>query len=138
MKPVLTMMTAMAIAMAVATPVLAQSKALAGTWALDAEKSVPKQGPPLVVLTLTAKEFTARLGSATAREMKFTLDGKETEPIPGVKTKAVWKGAKLEATVTTPNGPETITFSREGAWMVMEGKNAQGPMKFFFKKAPAK
>ena len=34
---------------------------------------------------------------------------------------------------------ETITFSRDGAWLVMEGTNPEhGAMKFFFKKDPGK
>ena len=37
------------------------------------------------------------------------------------------------------HGTETVTFSRDGAWLVMEGTSKEhGPMKFYFKKAPAK
>jgi hypothetical protein len=33
-------------------------------------------------------------------------------------------------------GPETVVFSRDGAWLVMEGNSKQhGPMKFYFRKS---
>ena len=116
----------------------AQSKELAGSWALDAEKSTSKDAPKMVVLTLTDKEFTTRFGSTTARVMPFKLDGTETAVGENYKTKAVWKGTKLEATVVSPTYTETITFFREGAWLVMEGSSREhGPLKFYFKKIPA-
>jgi hypothetical protein len=92
----------------------------------------------MVVITMTDKEFTARLGSEKAQPMIFKLDGTETElKERGAKTKAVWNGSKLNATVTSEHGPETVVFSRDGAWLVMEGSSKQhGPMKLYFKKAP--
>ena len=121
-------------------PVSAQSKDLAGSWTLDVEKSGTKDGPPMMVLTLTDKELTARAGDPKAPTMTFKLDGTETEMTGGMKTKAAWKGNKLEATVISPKGAsETISFSRDGAWMLMEGNSPQhGPMKLYFKKTPAK
>ena len=132
---------AMIIAVAAAaTPAFAQSRDLAGSWVLDAEKSGTKDGPPMVVLTLTAKEFTARLGGETARLMTFKLDGTETTLADGAgKTKAEWKGNKLDATVTIETGPQTATFSRDGVWLVMEGNSPQrGQVKLYYRKAPAK
>lgn len=120
-----------------AVPMLAQSKDLAGSWALDVEKSGSNDGPPVVVITQTEREFTARLGSATARLMTFKLDGTESVVSDGFKGKAEWKGSKLDATIVTPGGPETITLSREGTWMVIEVKSEKGPLKLYFKKTPA-
>jgi hypothetical protein len=128
-----------AIAVAAATPAFAQSKDFAGSWVLDADKSGSKDGPPMIVVTMNDKEFTARMGSESARLMTFKLDGTETTLAEGVKTKAAWNGNKLAATVVSDRGPETITISRDGAWLVMEGSHPEhGPMKLYFKKAPAK
>ena len=121
---------------AVATPARAQSKDIAGAWTLDAAKSGTTDGPPMVVLTIKGNDLTARMGSATAREMPFKLDGTETAIPQGPKTKAVWKGNTLEATVTSVRGvPETITFSRDGEWLVLESRHGEKPMKLYFKKA---
>ena len=129
-----------ALAVAATALLAAQSKDLAGTWLIDAEKSSKVPGPKAIVITLTDKEFTARMGGPNAPAMVFKLDGTETMLKSGAKTKAAWKGPKLEAAVTSENGvPETITFSRDGEWLVMEGVMAEhGPVKFFLKKAPAK
>jgi hypothetical protein len=125
--------------LAAATPSFAQSKEFAGSWLLDTDKSGSKDGPPMIVVTMTDKEFTARLGSETARLMTFKLDGTEFTQTEGVKTKAAWSGNKLAVTVVTERGPETLTISRDGAWLVMEGVHPEhGPMKLYFKKAPAK
>ena len=129
-----------AIGWAGAATTFAQSKDLAGTWVLDVDKSGRKDGPQTVVLTLTEKEFTGRVGAPTAPAFVFKLDGTETTQKDGAKTSAIWKGNKIEATVTSAQGArETITFFREGAWLVMEGMNPErGAMKFFFKKDPGK
>ena len=70
----------------------------------------------------------------------FKLDGTETPAEKGGKTKAAWNGNKLDATFISKDGnAETITFSRDGAWLVMEGKSKDhGPMKFYFKKDAGK
>ena len=122
-----------------AGPLAAQGKELAGSWTLDADKSASKDGPPAVVITLTDKEFTARLGGPKARLMTFRTDGTETDVSQGARGKAMWNGSKLEATLLIGNsgGPETVTFWREGAWLVVEAKGEKGPMKFYFKKAPS-
>jgi hypothetical protein len=132
------MLFAILAAVAAAAPAWAQSKDLAGSWVLDPEKTGNSDGPKLVVITLTAAEFTARMGSETAPAMAFKLDGTETTLKNGGKTKAAWRGDKLDATVTNERGPETVTFSREGAWLVVEStRGARGPMKLYFKKGPA-
>lgn len=125
---------------AIAAPASAQSKDLAGSWTLDVEKSSSKDGPPVLVITLTDTEFTARVGDAKAPAMTFKLDGSETAIKDGGKTKAAWQGNKLLATVISPHGAaETITFSRDGDWLVMEGvKPKHGPMKLYFKKTASK
>lgn len=121
-----------------AGPMSAQSKELAGSWVLDVEKSGTKEGPPAIVLALTDKEFTARLGSAQAPPMTFRTDGIESEIAPGRRGKASWKGNKLEATLMKDSGPESVMFSRDGAWLVVEARDENGQVKpFFFKKAPS-
>ena len=135
----LVMLFAMLAAVAATAPVWAQSKDLAGSWVLDAEKTGSSEGPKMVVITLTATEFTARMGSETAPAMAFKLDGTETALKDGGKTKAAWRGDKLDATLTNERGPETVTLSRDGAWLVVESTRGQrGPMKLYFKKAPSK
>ena len=118
----------------------AQSKDLGGSWVLDVEKSGKKEGPQAVSITLTEKEFIARLGGPNAPPVTFKLDGSESEMPRGGKARAKWEGNKVAATITNPNGgDETVRFSREGAWLVMEGSSQEhAPMKFYFKKAPAK
>lgn len=139
MKRLMMPIVMFATVLAAATPAYAQSKDFAGSWVLDAEKSGSKEGPPMIIVTLTEKEFTARLGNETARLMTFKLDGTETTLSEGVKTKAAWNGSKLAATVVSERGPETLMISRDGAWLVMEGSHPErGPMKLYFKKAPAK
>lgn len=140
MKRFMVTMMAIAFVCAGTATTLAQSKDLGGTWVLDAGKSGRTDGPQKVVLTLTEKEFTGRVGGENAPAFVFKLDGTETTQKDGAKASAVWKGNKLEATVTSAKGArETLTFSREGAWLVMEGVSPeQGPMKFFFKKDTGK
>jgi hypothetical protein len=119
----------------------AQSKDLGGSWVLDVEKSGKKEGPQAVSITLTEKEFIARLGGPNAPPVTFKLDGTETEmPRGGGKAKAKWEGNKVAATIINPNGgDETVRFSREGAWLVMEGSSKEhASMKFYFKKADPK
>jgi hypothetical protein len=138
MKRLMTLCVGVALVLTSALAAQVPSKDLAGSWAFDVEKSKPKDGPALVVITLSDKDFTTRFGSATARVMPFKLDGTETAVGENYKTKAVWKGSKLEATVASPTYTETITFFREGEYLVMEGSSREhGPLKFYFKKAPA-
>jgi hypothetical protein len=132
--------TVMFAAILTAAPAFAQSKALAGSWVLDVEKTGKAEGPPAIVTTLTDQEFIAKVGAGTAPAMVFKLDGTETTLKNGHKTRASWKGNKLEATLigARPEN-ETLTFSREGEWLLVEGAGSDGKtMKFYFKKAPAK
>jgi len=116
---------------------LAQSKDFAGSWVLDPEKSGTTQGPPAVIIKMTPAEFRLKLGSDD-QEVLFKLDGSETEQPNGNRSKAVWKGSKLEATLTMSRGAQSITFSREGAWLVLERESSRGPSKLYLKKAPPK
>jgi hypothetical protein len=118
-----------------AATAFAQSKDFAGSWVLDAEKTGTTQGPPSLTIKMTAAEFNVKMGQD---ELIFKLDGTETELPHGGRGKVVWKGNKLDATITSARGPQTVTFSREGAWLVQEGQSSRGPLKFYFKKAPAK
>ena len=140
MKRLIVTMAVIAMVCAGSATLWAQSKDLGGTWLLDVEKSGRKDGPQTVILTLTEKELTGRVGAATAPAFAFKLDGTETTQKDGAKTSAAWKGSKLEATVISAQGArETITFFRDGAWLVMEGMNPEhGAMKFFFRKDPGK
>jgi hypothetical protein len=141
MKRLFAITFALAAMLAAGKTTFAQSKDLGGAWVLDVEKSGKKDGPPAVYITLTASEFKARLGSETSPEATFKLDGTET-PMPrgGGKAKGKWEGNKVVATVISESGnAESVRFSRDGAWLVMEGESKEhGPMKFYFKKAPAK
>ena len=139
-KRLIVTLAAIAVMCAGAATTFAQSKDLGGTWVLDVDKSGRSDGPQSIVLTLTEKEFTGRMGGGTAPAFVFKLDGTETTQKDGAKTSASWKGNKLQATVTSAQGAhETITFFRDGAWLVMEGVNPEkGAMKFFFKKDPGK
>jgi hypothetical protein len=134
---ILPLVVAAAVGAAVAS---AQSKDLSGSWTLDVERSGTKNGPSMLVITLTDKELTARGGDPKAPPMTFTLDGSETTMKDGAKTKASWNGNKLDATVISPHGvAETVSFSRDGEWLLMQGVSKKdGPMKLYFKKTPAK
>lgn len=128
-----------AVVCAIAAPALAQSKDFAGSWTLDAEKSGTKDGPATMIFTMTDKELTARAGHPNSPVMRFALDGTETAMKDGAKTKAVWRGSKLDLIVTNEKGiAETMTISRDGAWLVTEANSHGGPLKLYLKKTPAK
>jgi len=141
MKKLFVLFVGIAVFLTATTPTFAQSKDLSGSWVLDAEKSGKKEGPPAISITLTASEFIAKLGPETAPAVTFKLDGTET-PMPkgGGKARAKWEGNKVAATIVAPNGnTDTVRFSRDGAWLVMEGESKEhGPTKFYFKKADGK
>ena len=140
MKKLFVLFVGLAALVTATTTTFAQSKDLSGSWVLDVEKSGKKEGPPVIAITMTAAEFTAKVGSEKAPPITFKLDGTVTPMEKGGKTKAAWKGSKLDATLISRDGKEeTITFSRDGAWLVMEGRSDdQGAMKFYFKKAAPK
>ena len=114
----------------------AQGKDLAGSWVLDVEKTGKKEGPPMIVLSFTETEFTAKLGGETAKPTTFKLE--RPDSASGQVMTAVWDGKKLTARIMGPGGPETPLLYRDGEWLVMEGKTEQGPMRLYFKKAPVK
>ena len=124
-----------------ATSIFAQGRDLAGSWVVDPEKTTDKYAPQSIVLTLTAKEFTAQAGGEKAPVMTFKLDGTETElkldgGKSGAKAKAAWKGDKLEVMLLRGERSETLTFSREGTWLVVEVQSPEhGKIKNYFKKA---
>jgi hypothetical protein len=124
------------LAMATSTLTVAQSKDFAGSWVIDAEKTGHTSGPPAVTIVMTKTEFKVKMG-ADPEEAVFKLDGAETVLASGARTKAVWKGNKLEATFATDRGGQSLTFSREAAWLVIERQSSRGPMKIYLKKAPS-
>ena len=133
-----TMVQVWVIVLVAALPVLvsAQGRDLAGTWALDTEKSGRSDGPPLVVITQTASEVTLRLGRESARLIPFKLDGSETTLPGGEKSRAKWIRDRFEATLASDHGEDrTFTFSREGSWLVLEADRGHGPEKHYLKKA---
>lgn len=140
MKKLFVLFVGFAAFLTATTTMYAQSRDLAGSWVLDVEKSGKKEGPPAIDITLTAAEFIAKVGSEKAPSLTFKLDGTETPAEMGAKTKAAWNGNKLDATLISRDGnAETITFSREGAWLVMEVRSKEdGPLKFYLKKAAGK
>ena len=140
MRKLLVLFVGLAAVLTATTTTFAQSKDLSGSWVLDVEKSGKKEGPPMIEITLSPAEFVAKVGSEKAPPITFKLDGTETPAQKGGKTKGAWHGNKLDATFISQDGnAETITFSRDGAWLVMEGKSKDhGPMKFYFKKAAGK
>ena len=72
----------MCATMLLPSTIVAQSRDLAGSWVLDAEKSGTKDATP-----------------------------------NGYKTKAAWKGSKLEATLINSHGEtDVVNFSHDGAW----------------------
>jgi VCBS repeat-containing protein len=133
---------ALVFAMLMMSAVFVQGQAkpqLSGKWAFDAEKSGTKNGPPLMTIEQTDKDFRVTMGDGTRTEtVAFKLDGTETELSHGGKGRVAWKGTKLEATIISERGPSSVLFSREGEWLVQEGTSARGAMKLYFKKAPAK
>lgn len=140
MKKLFVLLVGVAALLTATTTTFAQSKDLSGSWVLDAEKTGKKEGPPAISITLTAAEFIATVGSEKAATLSFKLDGTEAPAPMGGKTKGAWNGNKLDATLISRDGrAETISFSRDGAWLVMEGQSKeQGPMKFYYKKAAGK
>lgn len=141
MKKFLVVFVGVAALLTATTTTFAQSKDLSGSWVLDVEKSGKKEGPQAISITLTASEFIAKLGPETSPAVTFKLDGTETTmPKGGGKARAKWEGSKVAATIVLSDGSaETVRFSRDGAWLVMEGQSPEhGPMKLYFKKAATK
>ena len=131
---------AMAFVVVLTTAVFAQGRDLGGSWVLDGEKSATTADtPPALSIALTAKEFTITMRPGPKAEaLTFRLDGTETEFSRGSRGKAEWKGDTLVATMTNARGATSVSFSREGAWLVQSGDDHGKPIKLYFKKAVAK
>jgi hypothetical protein len=115
----------------------AQGRDFGGTWVLDKEKSKTGDGIPQFTVAMTDNTLTMTPPSTSkAPPLVFALDGKETTAM-GQTLKAAWKGDKLETTLTHPKGSTTITWSREGAFLVHEGNMGRddAPAKIYYKKA---
>lgn len=147
MKKVITVL--FTVAMAATT--FAQGRSIAGTWVLDVAKTgAPAAGaagraggPPKMFITQTPKEISIGMGSET-NVVSFNLDGSESEQKMG-KSKMEWKGDKLVATVSaTREGKavtNSLTFYREGAWLVAENPAHSGggvEKMYYAKAAPGK
>jgi hypothetical protein len=111
----------------------AQGRDLAGAWVVDTAKTAPHAGaapesggPPKVFIKQTAKEISIGMGPPD-NIVTFNLDGTEAEQKMG-KSKMEWKGDKFLATLINGRGGETmtLTFYREGAWLVVEEPRHEG------------
>ena len=143
MKTVITVL--FAVAMTSAT--FAQGRNLAGEWTLDAAKSgqpasAREGGPPKMFIKQTAKEIAIGMGRED-NIVTFNLDGTEAAQKMGT-SKMEWKGDKFLATVTSargggPGNGMTLTFYREGAWLVVESPahSGGGVDKLYYAKATA-
>ena len=139
------------VAVAMSVSALAQGRNLAGAWTFDAAKTgaiagapAGSAGPPKVFIKQTAKEISIGMGRED-NIVTFNLDGSETPQKQGT-SKMEWKGDKFVATVISAhgggeNGGNSITFYREGAWLVVEEPPHGGTVltkMYYAKAAPAK
>lgn len=139
-----------------ATPFV-ESRDLSGTWTLDAAKTGPlagapaakapdasgrqagPAGPPKMFIKQSTKEISIGMGRED-NVVTFNLDGSENEQKQG-KSKMAWKGDKFVATITSAragtNGGMSLTFYREGAWLVVEepAHGGTGIEKLYYAKA---
>jgi len=124
-----------ALVLTIGATLAAQSKDFNGTWVLDPAKST-NQGPPKFTIVMDAKTFTLKPDEASAPEVVFSLDGKETQ-VGNQRRTAAWRGNQLDLTVIGARGPMTITLSREGAWLVQEAPNGRdgARTKLYYKKS---
>lgn len=138
----------------------AQGRNFAGEWILDAAKTGPlagapatnapaaagrqagPAGPPKMFIKQTAKEISIGMGRED-NVVTFNLDGSDAAQKQGT-SKMAWKGDKLVATVTSaraggPSGGTSLTFYREGAWLVVEepAHGGNGVEKLYYAKATA-
>jgi len=112
---------------AMSATTFAQGRDLAGTWVLDPAKTGPIQGAPAgaaaggpvkMFVKQTASEISVAMGSET-NVVAFNIDGTEKEQKIGT-SKMEWKGNKMLATVSSQRNTMTLTFYRDGAWLVVE------------------
>ena len=134
------------VVVAMSVSAFAQGRAIAGEWVVDTTKTpahagaAPGEGgPPKVFIKQTAKEITIGMGSPD-NIVTFNLDGSVAEQKMG-KSKMEWKGDKFLATLINGRGGETmtLTFYREGAWLVVEEPlhEGTGVEKVYYTKAAA-
>jgi hypothetical protein len=119
----------------VSSTALAQSKDFNGTWVPDPPKSGVSHAPTLKI-TMTAKSISLQPADQKEAALVFNLDGTESEMPRGAKGKAEWKGNKLELTLITPRGPQSMTWWREGDLLVQEMQTPRGAEKTSFKRQP--
>jgi hypothetical protein len=139
------------VAVAMSAAAFAQGRNIAGAWALDIAKTgAPAAsaagragGPPKMFITQTPKAIAIAMGNE-ANVVSFNLDGSESEQKMG-KSRMEWKGDKFIATVSaTRDGKamtNSLTFYREGAWLVVENPAHDGggvEKMYYAKAAPAK
>ena len=137
-------------ALAISAPAFAQGRNIAGTWVLDEAKTGPipgapagaaarAGGPPKMFIKQTPKDISIGMGRED-NAVTFNLDGSVSEQKLG-KSQMEWKGDKFLAKVTDGRGGEaiTLTFYREGAWLVVESPahGGGGIEKMYYAKAPA-
>jgi hypothetical protein len=138
------------VVVAVSASTFAQGRNLAGAWTLDMVKTGPLAGapttaagaaraggPPKMFIKQTAKEMSVGMGSE-ANVVTFNLDGSDAAQKQG-KSKMEWKGDKFVATLTSERGAMSLTFYREGAWLVVEepAHGGNGVEKLYYAKAAA-
>lgn len=127
--------------LALTTAAFAQGRDFSGTWALDTEKTGAAQGPPSLTVAMTKTELSLTMGAKTAQTVTFKLDGSEVSTTQDSTSHVVWRGDVLDivtkSTDKLKGAPvsSTLSFSRSGAWLVMEGQTPKGTMKLYFKKA---
>jgi len=136
------------VAVAMSVSALAQGRNLAGAWTFDAAKTgaiagapAGSSGPPKVFIKQTAKEISIGMGRED-NIVTFNLDGSENVQTQGT-SKMKWNGDKFVATVASSHGggDQSITFYREGAWLVVEEPPHGGTVltkMYYAKAAPAK
>ena len=115
---------------------IAQSKDFSGTWVPDATKSGDTHHAPTLVITMDTKTISLRPVDEK-HALVFNLDGSETTQPLGARGKAAWRGSKLELTLITPRGPQSMTWSRDGDWLVQESQGRSGAVTVFFKRQSA-
>lgn len=131
------------VAAVMAATTFAQGRDLSGTWSFDSAKTGPiagaqpgAAGPGKMFIKQTPKEMSIAMGRED-NTMTFNLDGSDTPQKQG-SSKMAWKGDRFVATMTGSRGSSSLTFYREGAWLVVEEPaHGNGIEKLYFAKAGA-
>ena len=113
----------------VLTPaVAAQSRDLAGSWVLDTDKTGKAEGPTRVILTLTDKEFVAKIGRDSLQTYTFKLDGTELN----LDFSPTW--ARVEQMLPAVVRPMPSAISKNLLTIEMRGKVSSRPDELKFNK----